>query len=828
MDHSSGLVFRRPQATLTADLWSIFAPPFSDAVGGLAVAATSSESIDLTAPAAAGTYYYGACVEAVAGESAATNNCSASVQVSVTEVRAETHPDLAVGSPSVSDSSPTSAATFSLSAAVRNDGDGAAAATTLHYYRSTDATITTADTSVGTDAVGGLAAAATSSESIDLTAPSSAGTYYYGACVDAVTGESDTTNNCSSAVSVTVSPPPPPPPTGPDLGISGVVAVSGLDGITPPGWPLSLSATVRNDGDGAAAATTLRYYLSTDATITTSDTSVGTVAVGALAAGATSSSPRLDFNAPSSAGTYYYGACVDAVTGESDTTNNCSTSVQVTVSEAATGPDLDPYAIVVTTNPGGTRPGGNVGPSVGVRNDGDESSAATTVRFYQSTDATITTADTEVGTNALGVLSPGATASIGATVSAPATPGTYYYGACVDAVAGESDTTNNCSGSVPVTVSGSPVQTSPDLTVGSPSVNDNSPTTEGAFTLSATVRNDGDGAAAATTLRYYRSTDATITSADTSAGTDGVGGLSAGATSPESISLTAPSTAGTYYYGACVDEVTDESDATNNCSSAVSVIVSAQPPPPPPQTNPDLEVQSPSVNDSSLDTGASFTLSATVRNDGDGAAAATTLRYYRSTDAAITSADTSVGTDAVGGLSAGATSPESISLTAPSTAGTSYYGACVDAVTGESDTTNNCSSAVSVTVSPPPPPPPTGPDLGISGVVAVSGLDGITPPGWPLSLSAWVRNDGDAASAATTLRYYQSTDATITTSDTSVGTVAVGALAAGATTSSPRLDFNAPSSAGTYYYGACVDAVTGESDTTNNCSRSSIAVEVTE
>ena len=78
------------------------------------------------------------------------------------------------------------------------------------------------------------------------------------------------------------------------------------------------------------------------------------------------------------------------------------------------------------------------------------------------------------------------------------------------------------------------------------------------------------------------------------------------------------------------------------------------------------------------------------------------------------------------------------------------------------------------------------------------------------------------------MRFYQSTDATITTSDTSVGTVAVGALAAGATSSSPRLDFNAPSSVGTYYYGACVDAVTGESDTTNNCSRSSIAVEVTE
>ena len=250
-----------------------------------------------------------------------------------------------------------------------------------------------------------------------------------------------------------------------------------------------------------------------------------------------------------------------------------------TAVEAQTGPDLNPYALVVTTNPGGTRPGGNVGPSVGVRNDGDESSAATTVRFYQSTDATITTADTEVGTNTLGALSPGATASIGATVSAPSTPGTYYYGACVDAVAGESDTTNNCSTSVQVTVS-EPLA-GPDLTVGSPSVNNTSPTTEGAFILSATVSNAGDGAAAATTLRYYRSTDATITTSDTSVGTDAVGGLAAEATSSESIDLTAPSTAGTYYYGACVEAVAGESDTTNNCSTSVQVTVSGVKPKPP-------------------------------------------------------------------------------------------------------------------------------------------------------------------------------------------------------------------------------------------------------
>ena len=34
---------------------------------------------------------------------------------------------------------------------------------------------------------------------MDLTAPDTSGTYYYGACVDAVTDESDTTNNCSAS-----------------------------------------------------------------------------------------------------------------------------------------------------------------------------------------------------------------------------------------------------------------------------------------------------------------------------------------------------------------------------------------------------------------------------------------------------------------------------------------------------------------------------------------------------------------------------------------------------------------------------------------------------
>ena len=221
--------------------------------------------------------------------------------------------------------------------------------------------------------------------------------------------------------------------------------------------------------------------------------------------------------------------------------------------------------------------------------------------------------------------------------------------------------------------------TRPDLEVGAPSVDDANPVTGATFTLSATVTNAGDGESGATTLRYYRSTNAIISRADTEVGTDDIDALAASETSDQSIELTAPSTAGTYYYGACVDAVTDESDTADNCSDAVTVPVLQSDEQP--QGSPDLEVGAPSVDDVSPETGDTFTLSATVTNAGDAESAATTLRYYQSTDATITTSDTEVGTDSVDALATSGTSEQSIDLTAPSTVGTYYYGACVDTVT---------------------------------------------------------------------------------------------------------------------------------------------------
>ena len=51
------------------------------------------------------------------------------------------------------------------------------------------------------------------------------------------------------------------------------------------------------------------------------------------------------------------------------------------------------------------------------------------------------------------------------------------------------------------------------------------------------------------------------------------GSLSGDGTSDESVTLTAPSAAGIYYYGACVDSVPSESWTENNCSRAIPVAV---------------------------------------------------------------------------------------------------------------------------------------------------------------------------------------------------------------------------------------------------------------
>ena len=772
----------------------------TDAVGKLAASGTSDESARLSAPPDPGTYYYGACVDAVTWESDATNNCSAPVPVTVPAPAGDA--DLVVDGPPLGDGD-AGGGEFTVSATVRNRGGTAAANTVLVFYHSRDAHISTGDSPFNAAPaddvdVPALAPSGTSNHSALFQAPSSPGAHYYGACVDAVPGESDTTNNCSAAIVLIQ----------PELRAESVALD---DSFIHRGADVGIYAVARNVGTARSASTTLRYYHSADAAISTSDTEVAAVWVpklevpGIVTIGQGSAmGRRVTVTGPSDVGVHYYGACVDAVPGEADTTDNCSEAYAL---EVILKPDLvvrDPS--VSESNP---EPDMEFTLSVTVSNEGDADSLShTTLRYYRSVGTTISTSDVEVGTSGVGVIRVSDSHQWSLTLNAPSSPGIYFYGACVDAVSDESNKNNNCSPSVQVEVGDVEAPGRPDLEVGAPTASDTSPETGGSFTLTATVTNAGDAGSAATTLRYYRSTDATISTSDTQVGTDPVGALAAGGTSPESIPLTAPGREGAYYYRACVDAVSGESDTTDNCSPSVQVEVGDVEEP----GHPDLEVGAPTASDTSPETGGSFTLSATVTNAGDAGSAATPLRYYRSTDATISTSDTQVGTDPVGALAAGGTSPESIPLTAPGREGAYYYGACVDAVADESDTANNCSSSVTVTVT----EPPKLPDL----VVEAPSVDDTTPDaGAEFTLSATVRNRGDAAAAATTLRYYRSIDWTISRSDMELGTDTVAGLAPSGS-GGESITLTAPSDPGAYYYGACVDAVAGESDTANNCSGS--------
>ena len=251
---------------------------------------------------------------------------------------------------------------------------------------------------------------------------------------------------------------------------------------------------------------------------------------------------------------------------------------------SAGGPDLivqSPSASAVVLTPGQA-----FTLNVTVHNQGDQQAAATMLHYYRSNNSTISASDTEVGTGSVDALDASATSA--QSIALTASVGVErYYGACVASVDGESNTDNNCSTAVKISVSGQETpeeeegtseeekadETGEGNLIVSASVNDNILTTEQAFILRATVQNQGTDESPEFVLSYYRSSNETISTRDTRVSADEMGSLAASSIRNESIRLMAPSTSGTYHYGACVASVSGGSDIHNSCSSGVSVIV---------------------------------------------------------------------------------------------------------------------------------------------------------------------------------------------------------------------------------------------------------------
>ena len=894
------------------------------AVPRLDAGATSTESLSVTGPAVPGTYFYGACALPLENESDTLNNCSGSVQLRVWQPNREPRPvgtirarpvragasislDVAQyfddpdedaltytatsSAPSIATASAAGSAVtvsgvaaggatitvtardpdgltaaqsfevtvqaapspdlvvqfsasansvapgggFTLNATVRNQGSGASSSTTLRYYRSGDARINTADALLGTAAVGRVEPSRTSRESLDLTAPSIGGTYYYGACVDALANESDRSNNCSDAFAVRVSQVNREPQAFgviPDRAVivGGSVGVEVADNFTDP------------DGDALSYSAVSSDSLTAKATAVNSTVTVTGVRVGGATINVTATDP-------------------DGLTA--------TQSFAVSVEEETTPlPDLvveSPSVDVADSIEVGAR----FALSADVRNRGPGEAAATTLRYYRSADATITTLDTEVGTDGVSRLATGESSGATITLDAPADVRTYYFGACVDAVGNESIVGNNCSGAVELRVWR---RNRPPRAVGG--ITDASVTVGNSIALDVTSNfTDPDG----DDLRYSVASSAPDKARATNRGSSvTVAGVAQGSAT---ITVTAR----------------DPGDLPATQTFDVDVTVTAQP---------DLVVQSATTSVDSVAPSTAFTLTAVVRNQGSGALSSTTrLRFYRSLNASITAADTEIGNRSVGLLAASRSITREITPTSPTTGGTYYYGACVDAVADESDAGNNCSGAVEVWVGDLNRPPravgritdgsvtvgnsialdvtsnfsdPDGDDLRysvgssapdkaratnfgssvtVTGVAQGSATITVTardPGGLPatqafdvnvtvaaqpdlvvqsattsvdsvapstaFTLTAVVRNQGSGALSSTTrLRFYRSLDATISTADTEIGNRSVGLLAASRSITR-EITPTSPATGGTYYYGACVDAVADESDAGNNCS----------
>lgn len=341
-----------------------------------------------------------------------------------------------------------------------------------------------------------------------------------------------------------------------------------------PGSALSGRSTAKNQGTGAAEASVTRFSLSTDAVYGgTNDVALPeTRAVAALAAGvSTTSNTTLTVPAGTAPGAYYLCATADSAgtVSETDETNNtrCTTTA-LTVAPA----DL---VMTAVSGPSSGLTGTSISISSTVRNQGTGTVSSSTVGLYLSTDATITTSDTRVGTASISSLAPGASSSATKTVSLSASmaPGTYYVGAIADYTNArpESNETNNArtGNAIVVTPGADLVMTS----VSGPSTG----TRGGSIAVATTAANQGTGSAASFYVGIYLSTDATVTTADRYLGRRSISSLAGGASSTATTNVTIPSTLtpGTYYLGAIADYQASraEQSETNNARAGNTIAV---------------------------------------------------------------------------------------------------------------------------------------------------------------------------------------------------------------------------------------------------------------
>ena len=431
------------------------------------------------------------------------------------------------------------------------------------------------------------------------------------------------------------------------------------------------------------------------------------------------------------------------------------------------------------------------------RNQGAGPSQPSATGFYLSTNTVLDAADASLGTRAVPILASGAsdTAATILTLSPTTTPGNYYLLAKADAplAVSESSETNNLK-------VGSIIAVGSDLVVSVVTA----PTTAaagGSIVVAETTRNQGGGGAAASVTSFYLSANLFLDAADPLLGSRSIGPLGPGLSDAgvTTVSIPANTPSGLYYVFAKADAATvvPETQEGNNARFSTAMKI-----------GPDL-IESNVVVPTAAGAGVALVVLDTVKNQGSGAAGASTTSFYLSTNFALDASDVLLGSRSVPALAVGATHAAATSLVIPADTAMGTYFLIVRAdsanTVGESAETNNTSYGITR----------VGPDLTVSGLTAPLS----TVAGGTISATDTTRNAGGGEAGASTTRFYLSTNFTFDVTDVLIGARSIPALGPAVSNAAPAsLTIPAQTAVGLYYIIAVADSedVVAETGETNN------------
>jgi len=366
----------------------------------------------------------------------------------------------------------------------------------------------------------------------------------------------------------------------------------------------------------------------------------------------------------------------------------------------------------------------------------------------------------------------------------------------------------------------------PDLVI--TAVSPNSGTVNAGSTLSVTdtTQNQGEGSTSGTfRISYHLSTDSIYGNADDVAIATyrTAATLAGGGSNTASTNLTIPTTtpANTYYVCALADSLNSvvEPNETNNtlCSSARVTV-------PPP----DLIVSALSTTATTVNAGATVSLTNSITNQGGSRAVSFVTAFHLSTNTVYGDGDdiASVTTRTISALNAGATNTATTSVTIPAATPAGIYYLCAKTdstnTVAESDETDN-TRCTSTTVTVP------APDLVMT---ALSKTASSVAAGKSFSISNTVKNQGGSQALGFAIGFVLSPNNTVGDGDDvaltpqrSVAVLNVNASSAATTTVTVPVG-TAP---GVYYVGAIADvnnAVT-ESNEANNTRLATSTITVT-